>query len=168
MTPTRNTGTRRPLWLAVDLVLVALLVALGGLLAVRAAAGSGPGSGTATDARPVAAHVPRSEALEKLTGVRVSQVAVVGDGGLVTVFYVVLDPEKATQFQADRAHTPTLRSESRKASTDHTSIMRAGHAMRAGATYYLVYENGGGGILGSGERATITYRGVSLRHVPVL
>ena len=165
MTQTRPTGTtRRPLWLAVDLALVALLVALGGLFAVRASAGAGP----ATDARPVASHVPRSEALEKLTGVRISQVAVVGDGGLVTVFYVVLDPERATQFQSDREHTPTLHSESRKASTDHTSIMRAGHTMRAGATYYLVYENGGGSVLKSGERVTLSYLGVSLNHLPVL
>lgn len=170
-TPGPTTGSasrRRPLWRAVDLALVALLVAIGGLLAVRAAEGAVPWSSGPSDARPVAVHVPRNEALEKLTGVRISQVAVVGDGGLVTVFYVVLDPERATQFQADRAHTPTLSSESRKASTEHTSIMRAGHAMRAGATYYLVYENGGGGILKSGELTTVTYRGVSLRHVPVL
>lgn len=165
MTPTPCTRTRRrPLWLAVDLALVALLVAIGGLLAVHAAAGAGSRS----DVRPAAAHVPRNEALEKLTGVRISQVAVVGDGGLVTVFYVVLDPERATQFQADREHTPKLHSESRQASTDHTSIMRAGHSMRAGATYYLVYENGGGSILRPGELTTLTYRGVSLRHVPVL
>lgn len=163
-TTPRTRTTRRPWWLAVDLALVALLVAIGGLFAVRAAAGAGVGS----DATPVAVHVPRNEGLEKLAGVRISQVAVVGDGGLVTVFYVVLDPEKATQFQADREHTPTLHSEARHASTNHSSIMRAGHAMRAGATYYLVYENGGGGILRSGELTTLSYRGVSLRHVPVL
>jgi hypothetical protein len=45
--------------------------------------------------------------------------------------------------------------------------MRAGHLMRAGQTYYLVYENTNGAIR-SGEHVTITYGGQSLRHVPVL
>ena len=47
--------------------------------------------------------------MEAATGVRFSRVAVVGDGGLVMVEYVVLDVEKAVAFQADRAHVPTLR-----------------------------------------------------------
>ncbi len=112
-------------------------------------------------------HVPQSAALEARTGVRFSRVAVVGDGGLLTVFYVVLDPEKATAFQADRDHPPALRSESRAGGTSRASIMRAGHQMRAGQTYYLVYENTGGAIR-SGELTTVSYGGSSLRHVPVL
>ena len=45
--------------------------------------------------------------------------------------------------------------------------MRAGHQMRAGQTYYLVYENTGGAIR-AGEQTTVSYGGSSLRHVPVL
>ncbi len=112
-------------------------------------------------------HVPQSAAMEARTGVRFSRVAVVGDGGLLTVFYVVLDPEKATAFQADREHPPVLRSESRAGGTSRASIMRAGHQMRAGQTYYLVYENTDGAIR-SGEQTTVSYGGSSLRHVPVL
>ena len=77
-TPTTRAATRRrPLWRAVDLSLVALLVAIGGLLAVRAAEGAAPWSGASgapgapgasSDARPVAAQVPRSEALAALHG----------------------------------------------------------------------------------------------------
>jgi hypothetical protein len=144
--------------LLLNLALVVVLVALATILVVRYAPQPG-------GARP--AHVPRSPELEALTGVRVTRIAVVGDGGLVTVFYLVLDPEKATRFQADRDHPPTLRSESRDASTHRTSIMRTGHVMRAGQTYYLVYENTGG-ALRSGESATLSYGGASLHHVPVL
>ena len=111
--------------------------------------------------------VPQSTGLEARTGVRFSRVAVVGDGGLVTVSYVVLDTEKATTFQADRAHPPRVASEARHGGTERASIMRAGHQMRAGQTYYFVYENSGGAIR-SGERVTISYGGVSLEHVPVL
>ena len=105
--------------------------------------------------------------MEKLTGVRFSRVAVVGDGGLVTVFYIVVDPEKATRFQADRNHPPHLTSEDRRGGTSRSSIMRAGHLMRAGQTYYLVYENTRGAIR-SGEEISISYGGITLRHMPVL
>ena len=111
-------------------------------------------------------HVPQSAALEARTGVRFSRVAVVGDGGLLTVFYVVLDPEKATAFQADRDHPPCCAASPAPAGRSRASIMRAGHQMRAGQTYYLVYENTGGAIR-SGEQATVSYGGSSLRHVPV-
>ena len=143
--------------LAINVALLVVLVALAATVVVRfgAHAEAGPGP------------MPRSAALENLTGVRVSRVAVVGDGGLVTVFYVVLDPEKATRFQADRDHPPRLSSDARDGGTQRASIMRAGHAMRAGQTYYLVYENTAG-ALRSGETMTISYGGVALHHVPVL
>lgn len=118
-------------------------------------------------AAPLKESVPQSAAMENATGVRFSRVAVVGDKGLVTVFYVVLDPEKATRFQADRDHPPRLVSESRDGGTQRASIMRAGHLMRAGQTYYLVYENTKGAIR-SGEHVSISYGGRTLRHVPVL
>lgn len=111
--------------------------------------------------------VPQSSAMEATFGVRFSRVAVVGDGGLVTVSYVVLDTAKATTFQSDTAHPPVLRSEARGASTVRVAMMRQGHALRAGATYYLLYQNTAG-ALRSGEEVTIERSGLSLPHVPVL
>ena len=110
---------------------------------------------------------PHSAEMERATGVQFSRVAVVGDGGLVMVEYVVQDVEKATAFQADRAHVPTLTSEARSASTQRVSIMKPGHLIRAGQTYYFVYQNTGGAFR-SGERMTITYLDHDLPHVPVL
>jgi hypothetical protein len=120
-----------------------------------------------TATHPTGSAVPQSTQLEERTGVRFSRVAVVGDGGLITLFYVVLDPEKATAFQADRDHPPTLTSEARSGGTQRASIMRAGHQMRAGQTYYLVYENTDGAIH-PGEQVRISYDGLSLAHVPVV
>ena len=140
-----------------NLGLAVLVILVGSLLVVRGL-------------DPVAHHAPtrpRSTAMEKLTGVRFSRVVVVGDGGLVTVFYIVVDPEKATRFQSDRAHPPHLASEDRRGGTSRSSIMRAGHLMRAGQTYYLVYENTRGAIR-SGETISISYSGITLRHMPVL
>lgn len=143
--------------LLANLILAVVVIVLGGFLAT-----SLTGPAAVGDTR-----VPQNAAMEKATGVRFSRVVVVGDGGLLTVSYVVLDPEKATAFQSDRDHPPRLTSEARDASTQRVSIMRAGHLMRAGQTYYLVYENTDGAIR-SGERTTVSYGGSSLRHVPVL
>ncbi len=138
------------------LLAVAVLVLGAYLVGLRQPAASG-----------ATTEVPHSAAMEKVTGVRFTRVAVVGDGGLLTVSYVVLDSEKATAFQSDREHPPLLTSEARDAHTQRVSIMRAGHLMRAGQTYYLVYENTAG-TLRAGERVTVTYDHVSLKHVPVL
>jgi hypothetical protein len=121
---------------------------------------SGPGSG---DARAF----PRSPAMEEQYGIRFSRVAVVGDGGLITLTYVVLDSEKATRFQSDLAHAPQLVSESRPLGTQRVSVMKQGHSLRVGQTYYLVYQNTRG-ALRPGELATIVEGDVRLEHVPVL
>ena len=146
-------GPRRP-WVRTVLAVLAVVVLAGVALAVR-------GAGDAIRA------VPQSTEMETTLGVRFSRVAVVGDGGLVTLSYVALDVDKASRFQSDSKHPPVLRSEARNASTNRVSIMRQGHINRAGATYYFVYQNTGG-ALRAGEDVTIEYGGLRLEHVPVL
>ena len=111
--------------------------------------------------------VPQNAAMEKALGVRFSRVAVVADGGLITVSYVVLDPEKASRFQLDGAHPPVLHSEARGLSTNRVSLMKQGHTLRAGQTYYLVYQNTRG-ALRPDEQVSIDSGAMHLRHVPVL
>jgi hypothetical protein len=111
--------------------------------------------------------VPQSAAMEKSLGVRFTRVAVVADGGLITVSYVVLDPEKASRFQLDGSHPPVLHSEARGLSTSRVSLMKQGHTLRAGQTYYLVYQNTRG-ALRPNELVSIDAGTLHLRHVPVL
>ncbi|EWT01394.1 hypothetical protein N865_08690 [Intrasporangium oryzae NRRL B-24470] len=120
-----------------------------------------------SDRSDAARAVPQSTAMESALGIRFSRVAVVGDGGLVTLFYVVLDAEKANTFQSDLKHPPVLTSEARDGSTRRVSIMRPGHGLRPGSTAYLVYENTAG-ALRPNELVTISYGGMTLQHVPVL
>ena len=142
--------------------------AIGGLALVVALLGfAGYQSFTSKASTVVSTLFPQNAALEDKLGVRFSRVAVVGDGGLVTVSYVVLDSEKASRFQTDQAHPPVLVSESRSESTKRVSLMRQGHDLRAGQTYYLVYQNTHA-ALRSGEQATIVEGDVHLVHVPVL
>lgn len=110
---------------------------------------------------------PHSAAMEQQLGVRFSRVAVVGAGGLVTLTYVVLDSDKASRFQADAAHPPELRSQSRARGTSRVSLMKQGHELRSGQTYYLVYENTRS-ALRPGEKVTIVKGSLRLENAPVL
>ncbi|KQX62010.1 hypothetical protein ASD06_15915 [Angustibacter sp. Root456] len=140
----------------VSAVLTVLALALGGLVA-----------------RNVVVHqathdvsVPRSGAMELATGVRFDRVAVVGDGGLVEVSFVALDVDKAQAFMEDSANSPTIRAEDRAGGTERISVMRQGHNMRPGQTYYFVYQNTGGAVR-PGEHVTLVVGSQQLRHVPV-
>jgi hypothetical protein len=110
--------------------------------------------------------MPQSAAMEDQLGVRISRVAVVGDGGLITVTYVVLDSEKASRFQSDVAHPPIIKSDRRKGSTARVSLMKQGHTLRAGQQYYLVYQNPSD-LVRHNETVEIDYGQLSLKHVPV-
>jgi hypothetical protein len=141
--------------LVILIAVLAVALIAGGLVTLKLASSADPGS------------FPQSAAIEDQYGVRFSRVAVVGDGGLITLTYVVLDSEKATRFQSDVQHPPELRSEERDGGTKRVSVMKQGHTLRAGQTYYLVYQNTKG-ALRHGEDATIRLGDLSLLHAPVL
>ena len=67
--------------------------------------------------------VPHDGQMESDLGVRFSQAAVVGDGGLVELRYVVLDGQKASAFQNDTKHPPQLKSERTGATTIHDHVL---------------------------------------------
>ncbi len=139
-------------------IVLALALFVGGGFAAHALLGHGGDEPAA---------VPQSGEMESTYGVRFTRLAVVGDGGLLELSYVVIDVEKAQRLQGDRDHPPVLASEAREGGTKRVSLMRTGHAMRAGSSYYFVYQNTAGAIR-SGELATISYGGISLPHMPVL
>ncbi len=116
---------------------------------------------------PAPAGMPLNADLEQSAGIRFTRVVVVADGGLLEASYVVLDPDKATRFQSDRQHPPAIESEERSESTSRVALMKQGHQMRAGQSYYLVYNNSGG-VVQAGETARIVYNGFVLEHVPVI
>ena len=112
------------------------------------------------------APMPSNPAMEQSLGIRVTRVALVGDGGLVQVNYLCLDPAKAAVFQSDTTHPPLLASEDRGTQTSTVALMKKGHAMTAGQTYYFVYRNSG--AVEQDEFASLSYKGMTLAHIPVL
>jgi hypothetical protein len=112
-------------------------------------------------------HVPRSSGLEARLGVRFVQAAVVADGGIVELRYTVLDSQKASAFQRKVHNPPVLRSERRNgAPLYRTALMRQGHDLRPGESYYVLYLNNSHAIR-PGETLTIDAGNDTLAHVPV-
>jgi hypothetical protein len=145
---------RRRAW---QLLTLLLAVALGLAVALR--------FGGSADAAP-RYDVPHDGQLESATGVRFTQAAVVADGGLVELRYVVLDAQKASAFQNDTAHPPTLRNEHSGKVASRAALMKQGHELRPGQTYYLLYLNAQGAIK-RGDKISIDAGQRHLQHVPV-
>jgi hypothetical protein len=151
-------GLRHSRW-AFRLLLVLLVAAFA--VAMMWRAGAGPAqAGKQYD-------VPRSSAIEAKLGIRITQASVVADGGLVELRYVVLDTGKATTFQNDVHHPPVLKSSKRtKEALYRTALMKQGHDLRPGQTYYILYMNNHNSVR-PGETLQIDAGGVTLANVPV-
>jgi hypothetical protein len=117
------------------------------------------------DARPRYV-VPSDGPMEAALGVRFTQAAVVADGGLVELRYVVLDAQKASAFQNDTKHPPRLRNERSGTIAWRAALMKQGHELRAGQSYYLLYLNSKGAIK-RGDKIEIGAGPRHLAHVPV-
>ncbi|MCW2503794.1 MAG: hypothetical protein JWO79_2078 [Actinomycetia bacterium] len=110
--------------------------------------------------------VPQDGQIESSLGVRFTQAAVVGDGGIVELRYTVLDTERASAFQNDVKHPPRLTDERDGTVAWRTALMKQGHELRPGQTYYILYLNNRGAIH-SGDKIAIAAAKGTLAHVPV-
>lgn len=119
--------------------------------------------------RADAAHkrkMPTDALFESRTGVRVTRVALVGDGGLVDMRYVVLDTQKAKRWFGNTRRPPKLNDRTEGESFYRVAAMRQGHELRAGQTYYLIYLNTDGAI-DRGDVLDVAAAGDRLAKVPV-
>jgi hypothetical protein len=86
-------------------------------------------------------NVPQSGRMEGALGVRFTQAAVVADGGLVELRYVVLDAQKGSAFQNDVKHPPVLRNQRSGKLAWRAALMKQGHELRPGQSYSIIYLN---------------------------
>jgi len=110
--------------------------------------------------------VPHNGQMEGALGVRFTQAAVVADGGIVEIRYVVLDTQKGSAFQNDIKHPPLLKSERNGKIAWRAALMKQGHELRPGQTYYILYLNNANAIK-RGDKIEIAAGPNKLAHVPV-
>ncbi len=111
------------------------------------------------------ASLPQA-AFEEATGVRVTLVAVTGQGGLIDFRYQVIDPDKAVIVH-DPEKPPTLVAEATGQVIDRP-WMQHGHSgeLNPGVTYYLILVNPKGGLK-SGDSVSVLIGDFRLEHVRV-
>jgi hypothetical protein len=154
------------------LLTVALVLGVAGLiLGGRVALQSSPktaavatfGSGPA---------VPTSPLIEQNWGIRVTNVVLLADGGLVAIRYQVVDPAKDGKLHSGgTANLPVLIDESTGREIRTTAALMHVHYADGGVngkSYSILYGNSGG-ALHTGAAVTIKMAdGTSLRHVTVV
>jgi hypothetical protein len=113
---------------------------------------------------PIGNTTPISPAIEEQWGVRITQVGVTADGGLVDFRYIVLDPDKALAMLQDEKTLPTLVTEESGAIVNSAALMAHKHELVAGRTYFLLYRNTKGAIK-SGTPVTVKIGELRLEHV---
>jgi hypothetical protein len=125
---------------------------------------SGAAPAAPSKAAAEAAPLVSATAFQAEVGVRISQVAVTGAGGLVDLRFQVLDSSRAASV-----HTtpPTLVDESTGVVVNQLFM---GHAhkgrMKAGQRYYLIFNNPGN-LVERGSRVTVQLGAARVAHVPV-
>jgi hypothetical protein len=104
--------------------------------------------------------------LAERSGVRITQVALTGGGGLVDLRYQVVDPDKA-QALHDRRTPPAL-VEERSGLLVNSLLMDHAHQgpQSVGVSYYLVFNNPGNWVR-RGSMVTVLLGDAEVQHVVV-
>ena len=112
-------------------------------------------------------QVPKDPEVENELGVRVDRATVIAAGGIVEIRYTVLDNQKASRFQNDVHHPPTIRSEQHGGNIYRTALMKQAHDLRPGQSYYILYLNNAGAVHRGDSIEIDTPGNKRLLHVPV-
>ena len=118
----------------------------------------------AAHSAPTVNMMPISPAIEAQWGIRVTQIGVTADGGMIDFRYIVLDPDKALAMQQDVNKLPVMIAEDSGTLVNSTALMTAKHTLNPGGTYFLLYRNTKGAIK-PGTSVTIKLGDLMLEHV---
>jgi hypothetical protein len=112
------------------------------------------------------AAMPVSSAIEATYGVRIAQVALTADGGLVDLRYTVIDPDKAGLMTDSLEHLPVIVAHNGSALTQRGAAHRHGQNLQAGTSYFLLYTNTQN-ALRPGDKVLVRVGELTLADVPV-
>lgn len=139
----------------------------GAAIVLVAAMGTGAvrSSPSKPKARPLPVVVSPAGLLER-SGVRVVRVAATGGGGLLDLRFQVVDPDRAAAVHD--AETPPALVDERTGGAIAGLLMGHTHhgRLKAGVTYYLVFENPGS-LVRRGDRVSVVLGAARLEHVLV-
>jgi hypothetical protein len=106
---------------------------------------------------------PSSPEMEAKWGIRVTQIGVTADGGMLDFRYIVIDPDKA-QAIAELQNVPILIDEQTGTEINSAALMIHRTSLQAGATYFFLYRNTNGAVQ-RGHTVTVKLGDVKLERV---
>jgi hypothetical protein len=111
------------------------------------------------------APAPTNPAIEQQWGLRISQIGVSGDHGLIDFRFQVLDQDKALNLLQDDNNLPVLIAENTGAIINVSAGMAHRHDLVTGHTYFLIYRNTNGAIK-RGTPVTVIFPGdLKIEHI---
>ena len=126
------------------------------------------GANRTADKVPVSWQRPvvTADGLAQQSGVKITQVAVTGDGGLVDLRFKVVDPERANALHDPT--TPAAVVDEESGLVVHELLMNHSHTgpYKTGVTYYLVFNNPGNWIH-HGSLVSVMLGNAQVEHVLV-
>jgi hypothetical protein len=149
-----NTKSKVLTWSLLPVVLV--VVGVAAFLLAR--------SWSAAPSAPAVNTTPTNPAIEAQWGIRITQIGVTADGGLVDFRYLVIDPDKALAMLQGEKSLPTLTAEDSRILVNSAAMMAPKHELAAGRTYFLLYRNTKGAIK-RGTPVTVQIGDLQLEHV---
>jgi hypothetical protein len=165
--PARRRWGRRRARLAGGLAGILLAVVVAGLVLWLSHTADGGADRTA-DNVPVSWQRPvvTADGLVQRSGVKITQVAVTGNGGLVDLRFKVVDPQRANALH-DPATPPAVVDEE-SGLVVHQLLMDHSHTdpYKTGVTYYLVFNNPGNWVH-HGSRVSVMLGDAQVEHVLV-
>ncbi|WP_426503214.1 hypothetical protein ACPPVO_37045 [Dactylosporangium sp. McL0621] len=162
----RRWGSRRARLVGGLAGILATVLIAGLVLWVSHVLGGGP-ERTASNV-PVSWQRPivNADGLVQRSGVKITQVAVTGDGGLVDLRFKVVDPERANTMHDPT--TPPAVVDEESGLVVHQLFMDHSHTgpYKTGVTYYLVFNNPGNWVH-HGSRVSVMLGNAQVEHVLV-
>ncbi len=113
---------------------------------------------------PLGAPPPTSPAIEERWGVRVKQVGVTADGGLLDFRYLVLDTDKSMAMHQDPTTQPYIIDEASGVVINSSPTMSHKHILNPGLTYFELYRNPKG-VVKPGSMLTVVIGDLRLEHL---
>ncbi len=111
------------------------------------------------------ATVPTNPAVEAKWGVRVTQIGVTADGGMVDFRFVILNADKAADMMLNVKNLPVLVDEQTGTKLTSTVEMGDDHSYNVGQTYFMLYRNTEG-VVHSGSPVTAQFVGnLTIQHI---
>jgi hypothetical protein len=147
---------------ALALVLTGLGLGLKSWLGGGHTAAASPAGAPAGWVRPAVS----SGNLANTSGVKITQLALTGEGGLIDLRYQVIDPNKAATLHDEK--TPPAIVDEQSGIVANELFMQHSHSgpFTFGETYYLVFDNPGN-LVRRGARVTVLLGNAQVEHVLV-